>query len=85
MIEMEKGLQRMVKATEVGIIPEKLGETAAQTKEIVAQLLDMSIEEVEQKLTAKWIKPDSFVPIGILKEGTRQNDYIELEGVSSHQ
>ncbi|MEC2746492.1 penicillin-binding transpeptidase domain-containing protein, partial [Bacillus cereus] len=69
--------------TEVGIIPEKLGETAVQTKEIVAQLLDMSIEEVEQKLTAKWIKPDSFVPIGILKEGTRQNDYIELEGVSS--
>ena len=83
-IEMEKGLQTNGKATEVGIIPEKLGETAAQTKEIVAQLLDMSIEEVEQKLTAKWIKPDSFVPIGILKEGTRQNDYIELEGVSSH-
>ena len=78
-----KGLATNGKATEVGIIPEKLGETA-QTKEIVAQLLDMSIEEVEQKLTAKWIKPDSFVPIGILKEGTRQNDYIELEGVSSH-
>ena len=78
-----KGLATNGKATEVGIIPEKLGETAAQTKEIVAQLLDMSIEEVEQKLTAKWIKPDSFVPIGILKR-TRQNDYIELEGVSSH-
>ncbi|PEQ05040.1 penicillin-binding transpeptidase domain-containing protein [Bacillus toyonensis] len=78
-----KGLATNGKASEVGIIPEKLGETAAQTKEIVAQLLDMSTEEVEQKLTAKWIKPDSFVPIGILKEGTRQNDYIELEGVSS--
>ena len=63
-----KGLATNGKATEVGIIPEKLGETAAQTKEIVAQLLDMSIEEVDQKLTAKWIKPDSFVPIGILKE-----------------
>ena len=78
-----KGLATNGKATEVGIIPEKLGEAAAQTKGIVAQLLDMSIEEVEQKLTAKWIKPDSFVPIGVLKEGTRQNDYIELEGVSS--
>ena len=32
MIEMEKGLQRMVKATEVGIIPEKLGETARKRK-----------------------------------------------------
>ncbi len=56
MIEMGKVLQRMEKATEVGIIPEKLGETAAQTKGIVAQLLDMSTEEIEQKLTAKWIK-----------------------------
>lgn len=84
MIEMEKGLQRMVKRLRLELFQRKLGETAAQTKEIVAQLLDMSIEEVEQKLTAKWIKPDSFVPIGILKEGTRQNDYIELEGVSSH-
>ena len=62
-----KGLATNGKATEVGIIPEKLGEAAAQTKGIVAQLLDMSIEEVEQKLTAKWIKPDSFVPIGVLK------------------
>lgn len=78
-----KGLATNGKATEVGIIPEKLGETAAQTKEIVAQLLDMSTEEIDQKLTAKWIKPNSFVPIGILKEGARQNDYIELEGVSS--
>ena len=78
-----KGLATNGKATEVGIIPENLGETAAQTKGIVAQLLDMSTEEIEQKLTAKWIKPNSFVPIGILKEGTRQNDYIELEGVSS--
>lgn len=43
----------------------------------------MSIEEINQKLMTKWIKPDSLVPIGILKEGTRQNDYIELEGVSS--
>ncbi len=71
MIEMEKGSQRTVKASEVGIIPEKLGETAAQTKEIVAQLLDMSIEEVDQKLAAKWIKPDSFVPIGIFKRGNQ--------------
>ena len=62
-----KGLATNGKATEVGIIPENLGETVAQTKGIVAQLLDMSTEEIEQKLTAKWIKPNSFVPIGILK------------------
>ncbi len=51
-----KGLATNGKATEVGIIPEKLGETAAQTKEIVAQLLDMSTEEVEQKTHSKMDK-----------------------------
>lgn len=66
-----KGLATNGKATEVGIIPEKLGETAAQTKEIVAQLLDMSIEEVEQKLTAKWIKPDSFCTNWYFKRGNQ--------------
>ncbi|PEY29064.1 MecA protein [Bacillus cereus] len=78
-----KGLVVNGKATEVGIIPEKLGDTATQTKETIAQLLNMSIEEVDQKLTAKWIKPDSYVPIGILPEGRTQSDYISLEGVSS--
>ncbi|MFI8709113.1 penicillin-binding transpeptidase domain-containing protein [Bacillus sp. NPDC077411] len=70
-------------AMEVGIIPEKLGEAAMQKKQTVAQLLNMSVDEVEQKLAAKWVKPDSLVPIGILPEGTLQNDYISLEGVSS--
>ncbi|EOO25735.1 penicillin-binding protein 3 MecA [Bacillus cereus VD133] len=79
-----KGLAINGKATQIGIIPEKLGDAATQTKETVAKLLNISVEEVNQKLTAKWIKPDSFVPIGILKEGTSQNDYISLEGVSSH-
>ncbi|PHB16598.1 MecA protein [Bacillus pseudomycoides] len=78
-----KGLVVNGKATEVGIIPEKLGDTGTQTKETIAQLLNMSIEEVDQKLTAKWIKPDSYVPIGILPEGRTQSDYISLEGVSS--
>nr|WP_306624425.1 penicillin-binding transpeptidase domain-containing protein [Bacillus wiedmannii] len=78
-----KGLAINGKATEIGITPEKLGNTATQTKETVAKLLNISVEEVNQKLTAKWIKPDSFVPIGILKEGTTQNEYISMEGVSS--
>ena len=72
----------MVKATEVGIIPEKLGETAAQTKEIVAQLLDMSIEEVDQAYS-EMDKTGFLCTNWYFKRGTRQNDYIELEGVSS--
>ncbi|HEK9104251.1 TPA: penicillin-binding transpeptidase domain-containing protein, partial [Bacillus pseudomycoides] len=79
----EKGLITNGTASEIGIIPGQLGEAAPQTKETVAKLLSMSVEEIDQKLAAKWVKPDYFVPIGILQEGATQNDYIDLPGVSS--
>ncbi|OUB17910.1 hypothetical protein BK708_21365 [Bacillus thuringiensis serovar yunnanensis] len=50
-----KGLAINGKAMEIGITPEKLGDAATQTKETVAKLLNMSVEEVKQKLTAKWV------------------------------
>ena len=77
------GLATNGKASEIGIIPGKLGDAAPQTKETVAKLLHMSVEEIDQKLAAKWVKPDYFVPIGILPEGAMQNDYMNLEGVST--
>ncbi len=46
----------MGKASEIGLIPEKLGDAAPQTKETVAKLLNMSVEEIDQKLAAKWVK-----------------------------
>ncbi|KFM98663.1 penicillin-binding transpeptidase domain-containing protein [Bacillus clarus] len=78
-----KGLATNGKASEIGIIPEKLGDAAPQTKEAVAKLLNMSVEEIDQKLAAKWVKPNYLVPIGILQEGTTQNAYIDLPGVST--
>ncbi|HDR4834428.1 TPA: penicillin-binding protein 3, partial [Bacillus cereus] len=75
-----KGLATNGKASEIGLIPEKLGDTAPQTKETVAKLLNMSVEEIDQKLAAKWVKPGYLVPIGILPEGATQNTYIDLPG-----
>ena len=71
------------KASEIGLIPEKLGDAAPQTKETVAKLLNMSVEEIDQKLAAKWVKPNYLVPIGILPEGATQNTYIDLPGVAT--
>ncbi len=50
-------------------------------KEAIAKLLNMSVEEIDQKLNAKWVKSDYLVPIGILQEGATQNDFIDLPGV----
>lgn len=77
------GLATNGRASEVGIIPGKLGDAAPETKATVAKLLNMSIEEIDQKLAAKWVKPDYFVPIGILQDGATQNDYLAMEGVST--
>ena len=74
---MEKGLQRMVKQLESWNYSRETRKQQRKQKGIVAQLLDMSIEEVEQKLTAEMDKTRLLVPIGVLKEGTRQNDYID--------
>lgn len=47
---------------EIGVIPEKLGNDAA-TKEKAAELLKMSVAEIDAALNASWVKPNLFVPI----------------------
>ena len=49
-------------ATSVGIIPGKL-EDRNVSLEKIAELLKIDVETINNKLTAKWVKEDSFVPI----------------------
>ncbi|HDX9579151.1 TPA: penicillin-binding transpeptidase domain-containing protein [Bacillus pseudomycoides] len=71
------------KAAEVGIVPGKLGESAQQTKETLAKLLQMPVEDIEKKLTAKWVQPSYYVPLSVLPEGANENDYISMPGVKT--
>ena len=54
-------------ASSVGIVPGKL-EDGDDAIEQIAVLLEMAPDEVQKKLSAKWVKEDSFVPIKILKK-----------------
>lgn len=49
-------------ASSVGIVPAKM-EDRDKTVEKLSQLLDVDKEMIESKLSAKWVKDDSFVPI----------------------
>lgn len=49
-------------ASSVGIVPGKLEDKESAIVEI-AELLDMDSETIEKKLSAKWVKEDSFVPL----------------------
>ena len=54
-------------ASSVGIVPGKL-ENRDQAVEQIAGLLEMEPEEIEKKLSAKWVKEDSFVPVRTVKK-----------------
>lgn len=51
----------------VGLVPGKLSGEASDL-ERVAQLLDTTVETIEKKLSASWVKDDSFVPIREIKK-----------------
>ncbi len=50
-------------ASSVGIVPGKLNEDTDEDLNLLAELLNVSVESIEKKLSAKWVKEDSFVPI----------------------
>lgn len=60
-------LAGMEVASSVGIVPGRL-ENRDNAIEQIAELLGMEPEEVEKKLSAGWIKDDSFVPIKTLRK-----------------
>lgn len=49
-------------ASSVGIVPEKL-ENRDEAIRQIAELLEIEPEVIEKKLSAQWVKEDSFVPI----------------------
>ena len=50
----------------IGIVPGELGDDAEKTKTILAEAFETTVENIDAKLNASWVKPDLFVPIGRL-------------------
>lgn len=59
-------------ASSVGIVPGKLKDRKKAGKR-VAELLGMKQKEIENKLTEKWVREDSFVPLQT-RPGLKQKD-----------
>ena len=64
-------------ASSVGIVPGKL-ENKDSAIERIAELSGMKPEEIEKKLSAKWVKEDSFVPIKTLRK-VEEIDLMSME------
>ena len=61
----EKILAGKGTASSVGIVPGKLEDKDAALKSL-SELLEISVESIENKLEASWVKEDSFVPIATI-------------------
>lgn len=51
-------------ASSIGIVPGKLKDRGSSLQKL-AQLLELDLETVENKLSAGWVKEDSFVPLAV--------------------
>ncbi|QDP42207.1 penicillin-binding transpeptidase domain-containing protein [Radiobacillus deserti] len=48
---------------EIGVVPEKFGEDAEETKKKLAKLLNMNVNSIDQAINAEWVEPSLFVPL----------------------
>lgn len=64
-------------ASSVGVVPGKL-ENRDESLQKLAKLLDIEIEVIKNKLEAKWVKDDSFVPIVTITK-IQELDLMELQ------
>lgn len=67
-------------APQIGIIPGKIGDAAENWKAQLADMLKISVEVIDKKLSASWVKPDHFVPLTFVSEDAL-NDYLTIPGV----
>lgn len=72
---------------EIGVIPEKLDDNPDDMKEEIAQLLNMSVEDIDKELDADWVEPDIYVPLKKIPDTKKDllNQLLELEPVMTKE
>lgn len=70
-------------ASSVGIVPGKLSENKQQDLEKIATLLDISVESIENDMSASYVKEDTFVPIKTISKNATElkKQLLEIKGI----
>ncbi|MFC7321352.1 penicillin-binding transpeptidase domain-containing protein [Halobacillus campisalis] len=63
---------------QVGFVPGELGENEEEAKEEAADILDISVEDIDGQLNQSWVQASSFVPVGSIAAG----DEERIENIS---
>ncbi|QDX92276.1 penicillin-binding transpeptidase domain-containing protein [Brevibacillus laterosporus] len=69
-------------AYEIGLLPAKWDNNSDDKKQKAAALLDMTMEQIDAKRKAKWVKPELFVPLATqAKEDERLDQLEKINGL----
>ncbi|MCP3030602.1 penicillin-binding transpeptidase domain-containing protein [Halobacillus sp. A1] len=68
---------------QVGFVPGELGENEEEAKEEAADILDISVEDIDGQLNQSWVQASSFVPVGSIAaaDEERIENITGIEGI----
>lgn len=81
-----KGLAVQGTVSSVGLVPGKMSVDSSQQKEDIqkmADLLEVSVDSIENALEANWVESDSFVPIKKIKKESAGEETLVGESTDS--
>ena len=67
----------------IGIVPGKLGENKEESLQTVAQILNISVDTINNHLSSSWVKDDSFVPIKSISYDNKEikEQLLQISGI----
>ncbi|MDP4145652.1 MAG: penicillin-binding transpeptidase domain-containing protein [Bacillota bacterium] len=73
-------------AAEIGIVPAKLGTDAENSKNQISQILNITVDQINKKLTASYVKSDMYVPIDVISKNNtdKLTKLSSIPGVAIH-
>ena len=71
------------KISSIGIVPGKLSENKEQDIQKISELTGVSVEYINNQLSASWVSDDTFVPIKKVatNETELKNQLLEIQGI----
>lgn len=70
------------KVSEVGVVPKKLGDKKDDSLQRMSNLLEISMDDINKKLSASYVKDDMFIPLKVIaKDDKRTEALLKIPGV----
>ncbi|SFB07912.1 penicillin-binding protein [Lentibacillus halodurans] len=80
------GLAINAKTNVIGVVPGKFDDEKKDSKEALSDLLGITPDDINQKLSSSWVKPDSFVPLATLpQDEDNLRPYFDIPGVAAQE